>query len=266
MQSEHPAKNICLLIEYDGSPYGGWQMQKDRPSIQAEFLKAIHSITGEQVRLVVAGRTDAGVHAHAQVANFMTHSRLEARRFAPALNRYLPDSISVHRSIEVAHTFNARLDSLSKHYRYRIYQGGQRAALEAKRAWHVKAAPLNIEAMRQAASLLIGDLDFESFRSVHCDAEHAKRHMYEISISSSPRPPIGQHIDIVFHANAFCRHMCRILAGSLVEVGMGQKSVDDIGAALHQKKRASAGMTAPPEGLTLLTIEYPRTSGIANGF
>lgn len=249
-------RNIRLVLEYDGTGYLGWQRQANGPSIQAALEDALFEITGQRPVLSVAGRTDAGVHAAGQVINFRIASRILDWRFAPALNHHLPPSISVHLAEEVPLEFDARRDSLSKRYRYRIYRAREPAALELNRAWHVRT-PLDLEAMRAAASHLIGELDFEAFRSVHCDAEHAFRAMYSIDLEQRPRPPCGEHIDITFHANAFCRHMCRIIAGTLGEVGMGKREPADVQRVLARRDRTRSGVTAPPGGLTLLEVIYP---------
>jgi tRNA pseudouridine38-40 synthase len=249
-------RNIKLLLEYDGTPYMGWQHQTGFDTVQTQLETALASVVGQHVPVQVAGRTDAGVHALGQVVNFKTTYRLEPHRYAPALNRYLPNSISVHVSEEVPLDFDARRSARSKKYRYRVYQARQRAAHETTLAWYLPKRLLDVEQMRLASQCLIGELDFESFRSAHCDASHAIRTMHSIDITATPRPPCGRYTDIVFHANAFCRHMCRILAGTLVEVGAGIRSVESVQEALLLRKRTSSGMTAPACGLTLLEIFY----------
>ena len=250
-------QNIRLLLEYKGSAYVGWQYQPGHPSIEGELRKAIKKISGEDVELVVAGRTDAGVHAQGQVANFFTQRmEMEPRRWAPALNGLMPRDISVHRAEGAPQEFSARHDSISKRYVYKVYLGKQPAALVGELAWYRPYA-LNLEQMHKGAQLLIGDHDFNAFRSRHCDAAHARRSMFNITISQTERLPQGKLVEITFHANAFCRHMCRILAGTLVELGMGKRSVESIGHALASGERDHAGMTAPPHGLTLLHVEYP---------
>lgn len=250
------ARNIKLIVEYDGTPYLGWQRQKDGPSVEAELERAFHEISGESPKLTAAGRTDAGVHALGQVVSFRTGSAIEDWRIAHALNAHLPETITVHDSREVAEGFNARLDSLAKRYRYRVYQGPHLPALARDRAWHHRSV-LDVAAMEEAAAELLGERDFESFRSVHCDAEHAIREMLAITIERVERPPVGFFLDFHFHANAFCRHMCRILAGTLCEVGRGRIIPAQIVEIRDARDRKRAGVTAPPEGLTLLEVYYP---------
>lgn len=248
-------RNLRLLLEYDGSAYVGWQQQDNGPSIQGELGRAIAKITGEKPVLQVAGRTDAGVHAFGQVTSFRLVHRIPTDSLASALNSVLPRDITVHRADEVADEFDARHSAHSKRYRYRVYRADQPAAHEYRRAWH-RRLPLDVAAMRRAATHLLGEQDFESFRSVHCDAVHARRNMVAIEITVNPRPPSGEHIDLVFHANAYCRHMVRILSGTLVEVGMGKRTPDDIAVILAARDRRLAGVTAPPHGLTLLEVLY----------
>ncbi len=250
------SRNIKLLVEYDGTSYLGWQRQKDGLSIEAELERAYEAVTGEAPKLVVAGRTDAGVHAIGQVVSFHTQSEIEDWRIAHALNAKLPETITVHDSRVMAEGFNARLDSMAKRYRYRVYQGPHLPALERNRAWHHRTE-LDVSAMEDAAAELLGERDFESFRSVHCDADHAIREMFAITISRVERPPVGYFLDFYFHANAFCRHMCRILAGTLCEVGRGRITPEAIVEIREARDRKRAGVTAPPGGLTLLEVLYP---------
>ncbi len=257
--TEASERNIRLLIEYDGAAYKGWQVQLNCPSIQGALLAAIREVTGEEVMLTVAGRTDAGVHALGQVANFRTTSAVPAERFAAALNTKLPRDITVHASCVVAPEFDARHSAHSKRYRYRVYQGPQPAALERQQAWHVRRQ-LDVAAMQEAALCLVGEHDFEAFRSAHCDAPHARRRMHAVTVSEHERPPVGRQVDIVFHADAFCRHMCRILAGTLVEVGMRRRQVANVGEVLAARDRNQAGVTAPACGLTLLEVLYAQAS------
>lgn len=251
------SQNIRLLIEYDGSDFAGWQMQEGLPTIQGSLCHALQRVTGDaEASVGAAGRTDAGVHAFGQVANFLTKSPMEARRFAPGLNFYLPPTIRVHRSEAVPKSFDARRNSSSKRYRYRIYEGPHPPALHRRRAWHVRRR-IDPLAMQRAAQHLLGEQDFESFRSAQCDAAHAVRTFFSVDVVATPRPPVGQMVDIVFHANAFCRHMCRILAGTLLEVGIGQRRPEDVRTILDARDRRQGGVTAPPWGLTLVEVLYP---------
>lgn len=249
-------RTLRLLLEYDGTPYVGWQYQPGLPTVEGHLLEAMARVLGEQPALAVAGRTDCGVHAMGQVVSFSTQASTDAFRLAPSLNAHLPPTISVHRVEDAPPHFHARHSAISKRYRYRIYHARQHAALERGRAWYVPHR-IDAERMHLAAQQLIGELDFESYRSAQCDAEHARRHMYSIDVTAAARLPLGTTIEITFHANAFCRHMCRILAGTLTEVGTGRRSIESIRDILHARDRTRAGMTAPPEGLTMLEVIYP---------
>lgn len=255
MTAPHPTR-FKLVVEYDGAPYLGWQKQREGPSVEEELESALEAASGVRPPLTVAGRTDAGVHALAQVVSFDLDTKIEPRRLSHALNFHLPETITVHSSAAVDIDFSARLDSIAKRYRYRIYNGPHLPALDRGRVWHHRKI-LDLHAIRHARDVLIGEHDFESFRSVHCEAEHAVREIFDIELESTPRAPCGTYIDMTFHANAFCRHMCRILAGTLAGVGLGKIPADRIGAILEARDRRHAGVTAPPGGLTLLEVIYP---------
>lgn len=248
-------RNIRLLLEYNGSQYVGFQEQETGPTIQGCLYKAFECLHMARPPMRVAGRTDAGVHAKGQVVSFLTESTLPARRFAPSLNAFLPKDITVHTSTEMPREFDAKRNSKSKRYLYQIYVGPQPAAFEQYGSWELRKT-LDTAAMQQAAKPLLGEHDFNAFRSSQCEAPHAIRKIYTIEINEHPRPPLGKHIHIWFHANAFCRYMCRILAGTLVEVGRGQRSVESVGQALERRDRCQAGITAPANGLTLMEVHY----------
>ena len=167
---------------------------------------------------------------------------------APAINYHLPNDIVVHQAEDMPEGLTRVMIAL-KRYRYRIYNGPQETALHRTTSWWIRA-PLELEAMREAAGHFLGENDFNAFRSVHCDAEHAYREMFSVTIDRIERPPVGQFIDIVFHANAFCRHSVEP-RGTLAEVGMGKFSPDDIPAIMASRDRRCGGRTAPPGGLTL---------------
>ncbi len=250
-------RNICLTVSYQGGPYLGWQSQLQGPTIEGELKQAIGKICHEDIKLQVAGRTDRGVHAIGQVCNFKTHSSISPYRLTTGINAYLPDDIVVQHAEEKALDFSARHHSLTKIYKYRVYLAKHPLPFLLDRAWHLRME-LDVPAMRNAAQYLLGEQDFESFRSVHCDADHAIRRMIEIDIQEQPAT-WGKEIQISFHANAYCRHMCRILAGTLVEVGQGKREPASFESLLRCRDRSQAGMTAPPHGLTLIRVFYPET-------
>lgn len=248
-------RNLKLVIEYDGTEFVGWQSQERGDSIQEAFERVLIQMTGVRPILRVAGRTDSGVHARAQVCTFKTESTISIERFAGGLNALLPRSVSVHSVEEMPLDFDAKRSSQWKRYRYSIYQARYQAAQLLPYSWHL-IKTLDLEAMRRASKHLIGELDFESFRAVKCQAKHAHREMYGIEIIREPRPPMGDLVHITFHADAFVRHMCRVLTGTLVEVGRGDRTPESIADVLAARDRTRAGVTAPPQGLCLLEVSY----------
>jgi tRNA pseudouridine38-40 synthase len=250
------------LLEYDGAHFMGWQRQAGLPTIQGELERALMVITQETCEALdvrAAGRTDAGVHALGQVVTFITQSTKEPRRFAPALNHYLPTTIRVHRADAPPEGFSARRDSLGKTYSYTIYQAAHASATWQHRAWHVKKR-LCVDRVQRAADALLGEHDFESFRSVHCDAAHAIRRLDTLTFVAGPQFGSGQIYTLTLVGNAFCRHMCRIIAGTLIEIGAGMRGQDSIVSTLLAKDRRAAGTTAPGYGLTLMQVHYPPES------
>lgn len=252
-------RRICLTVEYDGTAYQGWQRQGALPSVQGTLEAALVASTGASVdalKLACAGRTDAGVHATGQLCSFVTTDTREARRFVPALNHHLPPDVRVHLAQQVPVDFDVRRASEGKWYRYLIYLGPHRSATLRHRAWHVRRR-LDVAAMQRAARLLEGEHDFESYRSAHCDAAHARRNLFLLQLAAEPYPPLGALLAVDLYGNAFCRHMCRILVGTLVEVGHGARMPANVAEVLAARDRRAAGMTAPPEGLYLRQIYLP---------
>lgn len=249
---------IELVLEYDGTPYAGWQRQADQPSVQATLEAVLSEITREPIdalRVAVAGRTDRGVHARGQRVTFHTQDTREPRRLAPAINHRLPPSIRVHRARAMPETFDVRRDASAKWYRYTVQLGLHRSVLYQSRAWHI-GQRFDFARAQAAAQTLVGEHDFEAFRSAHCDAEHARRRIDVAVWSVTDLLPVGSllHLDLV--GNAFCRHMCRILAGTLVEMASGHLPAGAIERALASKQRKDAGQTAPAAGLTLVDVAY----------
>lgn len=246
-------RNIALWVEYDGSSSSGWQAQDGQVTVAGALREAIGRMTGQPALPRCASRTDAGVHARGQLATFRTDAAGPARRFAPGLNHFLPPTIRVLRTWAVADRFDARRAARGKVYRYRIVVAPHAAALERGRAWHLRGA-LDIHAMQQAALSLVGEHDFSAFRHAHCGAGHARRHLWRLRVGRRARPPAGELVTIHLAGNAFCRHMCRILVGTLVEVGRGRRSPQSVAGTLAGRDRRRAGPTAPAEGLTLMRV------------
>lgn len=252
--TEKQQRNIRLLLEYDGLPFHGWQIQPHSPTIQEVLQRALDRITGEKTALKASGRTDAGVHAVGQVANFHTLSRLETSAFPRALNSLTPPSISTLEAREVDPSFDSQFSALSKTYRYNLLLRRHASALDHTRHWHIPCH-LNLPRMRRAASLLTGTRDFSSFRAAGCGARDPVRRLSRLEITRR-----GDRLSIELEANGFLRHMVRNIVGTLVEIGRGRFHPDDVPRILEAKNRSRAGVTAPPYGLCLLSVEYPAPS------
>ena len=245
-------RNIRLILEYDGTNYHGWQSQAGtgRPTIQDTLEGAIKGLTGEEVKTVSSGRTDAGVHALGHVANFTTESRIPPEAWAPALNRLLPADIRVLSSEDAKPDFHARYSATGKIYKYTILRRREPSALYRNFAWHVGRA-LKLTAMREAAEHLVGKHDFSAFRAAACGAKTPVRSLRSLEIKKR-----GDFIEISLEADAFLMHMARNIVGTLVEVGLGRFSPGDVKGMLKSRDRTTAGRTAPPQGLYLVTVFY----------
>ncbi len=246
-----PPRTIKLVLEYDGTGLCGWQRQKNGPSVQAHLEAAIARMVGQPVVVGGASRTDAGVHALGQVAHFHTDSTIPSYGFRRGLNSYLPAQIAVVACDDTAPGFHARFDARGKHYRYALLTRPERSPLHHHRAWHCPR-PLDFDAMRAAAGHMLGERDFSAFRAAGCTARTPHRRVTEVTITR-PSPTLA-HIDV--RGNAFLRNMVRIMAGTLVDVGLGRINPDHIPAILGAGARDRAGRTAPPGGLTLMEVFY----------
>lgn len=265
-------RNIKLLIEYQGANYAGWQIQQNLPTVQGAIQEKIKIITGEDIKLTASSRTDAGVHALGQVANFQTQSRIPPHSIQMGLNALLPHDIVIKHTTDVSPDFDSRKDAKAKTYRYLILNRPYPSAIYRNFSWHV-FRKLDIDAMKKAAGCLIGKKDFTSFRAAECDAPHSVREILSFSIDTNPPfsyfmendaeklPnfdkgwPVGL-LQFEVKGTAFLRHMVRIMAGTLVAVGKGKIPVDQFQAVIDAKDRRLAGMTAPPHGLFLKEVEY----------
>jgi tRNA pseudouridine38-40 synthase len=243
-------RKIKLVIEYDGSSYHGWQYQKNALSVQEVLSKAIKKLTGEDIIPDGAGRTDAGVHAYGQVASFMTNSSIPSECFAPALNSYLPDNISIIESMEEKNGFHARFSAKGKHYRYIIINRDQKSALWANRAWHVRA-PLDFEAMNRAAGLFMGHNSFRAF----CAAGHSVK-TFDRTILSSQWHREGELLIYDTKGDGFLYNMVRIMVGTMIDIGKGRFEPEIIEKAIKNEQRNLIGVTAPPSGLYLVEVFY----------
>lgn len=252
---------IKLLIEYNGAGYQGWQSQKTGRTLQDVIRAAIASITGEDIRLTGASRTDAGVHAFGQVAAFSTGSGLPPETIRRALNAKLPSDIRILSAEETTAEFHPRYDAARKSYFYLISTSRVRSAFLHPYLWYV-AADLDLDPMRVAAASLIGEHDFSAFRGSGCGAKTTIRSVSsldifrtrEISFMTATIP--GDFIRIRIEANAFLRHMVRNIVGTLADVGSGKTSPEEFSRILASGDRTQAGPTAPPQGLFLEQLIY----------
>lgn len=244
-------RNIKIVLEYDGTNYHGWQVQSDKRTIQGEVQRCIKIITGEDVLLKGAGRTDAGVHAIAQAANFYTKSSIPAPSLMKGLNSLLPPDIAIKSLEEIEDGFDARRSARGKTYKYLIFNNPYPTALYRDFSWHV-LKPLDIEIMKKGASLFIGEKDFSSFRASGCTARHAVRRIKDIEITKDVRG----FIEIEIKGEAFLRHMVRIIVGTLVELGKGKITLKEVEAIINARDRRKACITAPARGLFLKEVEH----------
>jgi tRNA pseudouridine38-40 synthase len=241
-----------LTVEYDGGPFAGWQRQDNGPSIQAALEAAIFDLSGERVTVTGSGRTDAGVHALAQVAHFDIDKEFAPEKIRDALNHYLrPDPVAVLKAENAAPDFHARFDAIGRHYLYRILCRKAPPALERGRAWHVTHG-LDAEAMHEAARALVGRHDFTTFRAAECQANSPVKTLDRLEVSRR-----AEEIHIEASARSFLHHQVRSIAGSLKLVGEGRWSPARLAQALKACDRRRCGPVAPPEGLYLVRVDYP---------
>lgn len=254
-------KKIGLLLEYDGSAYHGWQVQKDAQTVQGVLEECIFRVTGQHSPLIGASRTDARVHALGQVAAFRTASRLDTATIKRALNALLPRDIRVLSASEAQDAFHPRNDALMKRYFYMISNQRATSAFLSRYAWEVPQA-LNISLMESASQTLVGRHDFASFMGAGSDVADTVREIYALTIEKMDWVTFmtsslqGNFLKITVEANGFLRHMVRNIVGTLIEIGRGRIPSSAMTAILESRKRNNAGRTAPAHGLFLEKIEY----------
>ena len=244
-------RNIRLLIEYDGTNYHGWQVQPNALTIQEVLEKKIEVMTREPVRLIASGRTDAGVHALGQVANFQTPSSIPADGFQRGLNSLLPPDIIVRSAEEVDTQFHAQYGAKRKTYRYVILNYEVPSAISRNYSWHLPL-PLDVQAMQEAGGLLLGRQDFTSFQGADADTEDPVREVYRAEWSVEEK----NFLHFTIEADGFLKHMVRNIVGTLAEVGRGKLSLQDFKRILGARDRRQAGITAPAQGLFLVEVKY----------
>lgn len=241
---------VKLTLEYDGTRYVGWQVQPNGPSIQAEVERALATLRGAPLRVVAAGRTDAGVHARGQVASFPEPRPLPLPAYVKGMNALLPADVAVRAARLEPDGFDARRSARGKRYRYRIVNGPTRAPLSRLHAWQV-FRPLDAAAMRAAAAPLLGRHDFAAFQAADCEAAHAVREVRRVEVLGD-----GDELAVVIEATAFVKHMVRNIVGTLVEVGLGKRAPASLPSLIEGRDRTKAGRTAPPQGLCLEEVFY----------
>jgi tRNA pseudouridine38-40 synthase len=246
-------------LEYDGRAYSGWQFQPGLQTVQDMVQRAFSRVADSPVECVCAGRTDAGVHAHAQVVHFDTAAVRNERSWRLGANTYLPADVSVAWVREVPEQFHARYSATARSYRYLVFNRDSRSALAAGRAtWERR--PLDAPRMHAAAQVLVGEHDFSAFRAIECQAKSPRRRMEQVTVSRG-----GEWISLTITANAFLHHMVRNVAGLLMSVGHGESQPERVATVLASLDRGTNAATAPPDGLYLAAVRYPAEFGLPAG-
>lgn len=243
-------RRIKLQLAYDGTRYHGWQVQPRTVTLQGTLEACLGRITNAPVRVHSAGRTDAGVHALAQVVHFETHSTITLPALVRGLNSLLPSDMAVHEAEDVPATFHARYSAKRKIYAYVVHNHTIRPALSAPHVWFVPQA-LDLLAMRTAARVLLGYHDFSAFRAASCMARSPWRHLFQLRIFQR-----RSRLFFVLCANSFLQHMVRNIVGTLIAIGRQQLPVAAMATILHARQRQHAGPTAPAQGLFLMRVLY----------
>ncbi len=243
---------FALTVEYDGSPFMGWQRQDHGPSVQQAIEEAVEAISGQQVRIHTAGRTDAGVHALGMRAHFDLETQLKSFRIMEGINaRLRPQSVAILACEEVSEEWHARFSCIGRRYMYKITNRRAPLTLDRGQSWQV-AQPLDTAAMHEAAQSLVGQHDFTTFRSVQCQAKSPVKTLDSISVTR-----FGEEIEVEVAARSFLHHQVRSFVGCLKMVGVGKWSAKDLQAALDAKDRNALGLNAPPDGLYFVEAIYP---------
>jgi len=243
--------NFKLTIEYDGTAYSGWQRQAEEPTVQAEIERALASMTRSTITLTGAGRTDAGVHALGQAANFHCDTRLGPEAFLKGLNSLLPADIAIRDCRRVPEDFHARFDAKSKVYRYHILNRSARAAVGRSYAWFLHR-PLDLEAMRRAAEAIVGRRDFKAFESSGSPRAHTVRNVLDAGWMEGE----DRRLTFQIEADGFLRCMVRNIVGTLVAVGLGKLAPGIVRDIIDSRDRKRAGAAAPGRGLFLVEVKY----------
>ncbi len=245
---------LRMIVEYDGTDFCGWQRQENGPSVQAAIEDALATMVQTPTVIRGAGRTDAGVHALGQVAHFDSDARIPPLGYQRGLNAILPRSIAIHSVVEAAPDFDARFSARGKLYRYRIWNSQTRSPMQERYVWQLRR-PLEVASMQEGARALVGRHDFAAFRASDCERKTTERTLARVSVERSLEGS-GELITIEVAGDAFLKNMVRIIVGTLAEVGYGKRAPTDVQRILDGKDRRQAGVTAPPQGLTLVHVDY----------
>jgi len=249
-------RRIALGVEYDGTQFAGWQIQKEQRTVQGCLTKAISRVANQPIKTVAAGRTDSGVHALQQVVHFDTDAIREPHNWILGLNTNLPSDMNVVWAKTVDETFSARFSAVKRAYRYIILNRVSRSSLNASRMWWY-FQKLDIERMQAAADCLVGHYDFSAFRAKDCQAKSPFKTMESITVSKQ-----GDCIAIDVIGQSFLHHMVRNIVGVLVPIGEGKRPVSWASEVLEGADRARGGITSPPEGLYFVKVDYPAHYGL----
>ena len=245
-------RNIRLTIEYDGKEFNGWQKQPNKLNIQGNLEKVISDLTKEEIEIIGSGRTDAGVHALGQVANFKTNSNIPIEKFAIAINSRIKQSIRIKKAEEVDERFHSRYNCKRKTYRYIINTSETGSAIYRNLEYNIKMQ-LNVKKMQEAVKFFVGEHDFSAFKSSGTSSKSSVRTIYNAKVEQD-----GERIIIELTGNGFLYNMVRIISGTIVEVGLNKIKPEDITKIIESKNRQNAGKTLPPCGLYLVSVEYEK--------
>ena len=243
-------RNIKLTIEYDGKDFNGWQKQPNKLNIQGEIERSIKDITGEDVDLIASGRTDAGVHALGQVANFKTDSNIPVEKIPIALNTKLKRSIRILAAEEVDERFHSRYNCKKKTYKYVINNSANGTAIYRNLEYNF-SQELNVDKMNEAVKYFIGEHDFKGFKASGTSSKSSVRTIYDATVYKN-----GDRVNIELTGNGFLYNMVRIISGTLIDVGIGKILPEEVPDIINSKERTKAGKTLPPNGLYLIKVEY----------
>ena len=243
-------RTILLIIEFDGTCYAGWQVQPNGLAVQEVIEKALAKILKQEVRIHSSGRTDAGVHAHGMAAHFQAETKLPLTAFREGVNCLLPQDIVIREAREMPNSFHARFSAKGKWYRYCIYQNEVRSPISARTSWHI-SQPLDLGVMQSAAELLVGEHDFKAFRTASCAAKTTTRKIFRIDVRHE-----GNLIFIDVVGSGFLKNMVRMIVGTLVEIGLGRRPIEDTKKLVSGKDHIAPGPTAPAHGLCLQEVWY----------